>query len=627
MAKKTTKTGASAIVDIWAQARRDHEDLAAQALGDLDPNFERDGIKPGAWLGAPHNTMPPNCPVQVVGEDAEKQVWCVTATGHLYMIKKWDMATITALFAPFINYAFWAWPAWTKPKVDKATGEIIDPPRVVRVERDKLFTCLGNQAAKLPMFDPNKQHRGRGGWTNHSDEFFWHSGRHLWKSKGAGLISVPPELHDGFLYTRQPQTIEPWLGPVLQSESPAQRILDDLKTWNWERAYLDPILSLGWIVSTFMGGALKARPIVFTTGGAGVGKSTLHELHKHVLEGIVFQTVDTTAAGIYQRMKHDALPIMVDELESKPGSTKATSVIELARVAYTGGDIARGGADHEGTTFKMNSSFYFSAINPPPMGVQDRTRMAVLNLSRLDLGTGVGRKVNVRNDTDGRMILRQVMDGWKEFSTVLLPKWWNTLAEQKLDSRAIDTYGTLLACAELVVGYHGLLDAGLPMNDVRQLAGIISEATRADRADQLDNWHKCLNHLLSCTIDAWRDGRRPTVGGVLSDLGNGTSLEVDVNWAKDRLELVNLSVRPRGGLGEGDTGGPYLAVPADGPQLAKLYAGTEYQLGVWNSALKQGIASKVVVLSRDKAVMKINGTAKRCLLIDMAAFGKYAEMQ
>jgi hypothetical protein len=64
------------------------------------------------------------------------------------------------------------------------------------------------------------------------------------------------------------------------------------------------------------------------------------------------------------------LPFLVDELESKAGSSKNQSVIELARVAYTGGDISRGGADHEGTTFKMNSSFMFSAINPPPMGAQ-----------------------------------------------------------------------------------------------------------------------------------------------------------------------------------------------------------------------------------------------------------------
>jgi len=167
---------------------------------------------------------------------------------------------------------------------------------------------------------------------------------------------------------------------VGQEESPAQRILDDLQTWHWARPFLDPVLMLGWIATALMGGALRAQPIIFTTGGAGVGKSTLHELIKHTLNGAVMSTVDTSAAGIYQQIKQDSLPIMVDELESKAGGTRAQSVIELARVAYTGGEIFRGGQDHEGTSFTMRSSFFFSAINPPPMQTQDKTRMAVMKM-------------------------------------------------------------------------------------------------------------------------------------------------------------------------------------------------------------------------------------------------------
>ena len=53
-------------------------------------------------------------------------------------------------------------------------------PIVKRVERDKLFTCLGNEASKRPLFDPNRQHRGRGGWATSENQFIWHSGKHLW---------------------------------------------------------------------------------------------------------------------------------------------------------------------------------------------------------------------------------------------------------------------------------------------------------------------------------------------------------------------------------------------------------------------------------------------------------------
>lgn len=598
--------------------------MAIATQADPEPNLPRNGIKPGQWPGAPHNAMPPDCPVKVIGQDAEGVIWCRNATGDLRAIGKWDMAMIANLFAPCINYAFWAWPALgIVKKTDAATGEVTETLVVKRVERDKLFTCLANEASKKPLFDPNKQHRGRGGWTTSSNDFLWHSGKHLWKSTGTTLHHVPPQDVDGFLYTRQPLTIEPWSGAIAPEESPAQRILEDLRTWNFERSYLDPLLVMGFIVTSMMGGALKARPIIFTVGGAGVGKSTLHELMKHVLDGVIYSFVDTTAAGIYQKMKHDALPVMVDELENKPGSAKAQSVIDLARVAYTGGEIGRGGQDHEGVTFKMHSSFFFSAINPPPMTVADRTRMAILSLSRLSTEKGVGRKVVVKSETDGRMILRQIMDGWKTFSDVLQPKWWNILAGQGLDSRAIDTYGTLLAAAELVLGEQAMEDCGLPVRDADMLGAIIGAATAPDRAEHLDNWHKCVNRLFASSIDNWREGAKPSVGGVMQELATAN---IHLDDARKRLELVNLSARGKGDLGDPGCG-PYLAIPPDGPQLLKLFAGSDWERGGWNIALKQGIKPGIVVSSREKGMMRISGSPQRCLLIDFSAFQTYAEKQ
>jgi hypothetical protein len=43
------------------------------------------------------------------------------------------------------------------------------------------------------------------------------------------------------------------------------------------------------------------------------------------------------------------------------------------------------------------------------------------------------------------MMLRQIMDGWRDFQDRLLPNYWAALAPHGLDARAIDTFGTLLA--------------------------------------------------------------------------------------------------------------------------------------------------------------------------------------
>jgi hypothetical protein len=628
LAKAATQTGSRAIRALWKDARGLHDDLSQATVADPDPNLAHNGLKPGQWQGAPHDAMPPDCPVHVVGNDSDGNIWCRSALGDLRCItsKDWNQATVVKLFSPFINYAFWAWPAFGPvKKSDAETGEVTETAMVKRVEHQRLFTCIGNEAAKKPLFDPFKHHRGRGGWQTDSGDFIWHSGKFLYRSANRKLERLLPQEVEGYLYTRQPFTVAPWEEPVTQEESPAQRILKDLCTWNWERPYLDPLLMLGFLVTCYQSGALDQRPVVFTVGGAGVGKTTLHELMKNVLNNMVLSFANTTAAGIYQKLKHDAMPVMVDELENQPGRTQHQSIIDLARIAYSGGDMARGGADHEGVSFTLRSSFFFSAINPPQMTAADRSRMALLNLSRMNAGTG--KKIIVKSETDGRMILRQVMDGWQEFNGRLQQKWWDILAEDGLRARDINTYGTLLAACELVVGEVAMNEVGLPVFDHSMLRETIMEATAADRSEQLDNWHKCLNRLVASTIDAWRTGEKPSVGGVMEDLAAVMGADkLDAEGARKKLEMVNLSVKLKGSLGQpGD--GPFLAVPSNGPQLARLFQGSDWEGGGWNIALKQGVRSGVVIADRKHGMIKINGSPQRCLLVDWAAFQKYAEEQ
>lgn len=84
-------------------------------------------------------------------------------------------------------------------------------------------------------------------------------------------------------------------------------------------------------------------------------------------------------------MRQDSRPVAVDELERKPGGQKEQAIIELARQAYSGAKGYRGGANGDGTEFELRSSFMFSAILHPHLGVQDsHARMIILNLNPLD---------------------------------------------------------------------------------------------------------------------------------------------------------------------------------------------------------------------------------------------------
>ncbi|NDV87053.1 hypothetical protein GTW51_10100 [Aurantimonas aggregata] len=594
-------------------ARRLQERAIAE---DPDPNLPRAGVKAGEWPGAPWDQMPPECPVQVLGH-TDAVTYCVSVSGQLMAIERWDAAVLAKLFAPQLNYAYWAWPAKASPGKD-AEGDPL-PAVVKRLERDKAMNCLIQEGARKGLFDPKDRVRGRGGWKDRGDRFVWHSGEYLWTAEAGGkLMAARPGELDGYLYTRAPEVQRPCEVVVTEETTPAHRILKYLKTWSWDRPEIDPILFLGWFATSYMGGALDERPIVFTVGGRGVGKSTLHGVLTRVLGRSLHATADTTAAGIYQRVKQDSLAVTVDELENKARSTKAQSVIELARIAYSGSSMFRGGADHEGVEFQARNSFLFSAINPPPLGAQDRSRMAILNLSRLD-ESRKALSIDL-SEADGPMIVRQVMDGWTAFRSRLLPEWKRALHDGGMDARAQATYGTLLAAAHLLLGDEAMCEAGLDITEMAATGHKIAEATTSDRLEEVDNWQKVLDQLFGSSIEAWKGGDRLTVGGVIEDLVDGNG-GVDYEDARLRLAAAGLGLRKPGDPCEGYA----LAVPSSGPQLARIFGDTEFQGGGWTIALKQGPKEVVRRGGKDDKRLhniKINGSTKWCLLVDLVEYDK-----
>lgn len=622
MAKKITQTGSPAVRAIFLDAQREAESNGP--IVDPDPNLERNGIKPGKWLGFPHDRMPPDCPVKVLGMK-DQIVYLVSATGSLMAIKKWDNPVLMMAFAPYINYAFWAWPA-LGPAGEDSDGQPLEP-KVKRLERDKCATALIAEAARKPMFDPQDNVRGRGGWKTDDGQFLWHSGGDLWtvryqldrdgRPKDHALQSARPTDYMGHFYAKDRAIITPWQTRVERHESPAHSLLQDLGTWNWKRAWLDPILYLGWIASAFMGGALDVRPILFTIGGKGVGKSTLHELTKAVFGDALYTTANTTAAGIYQNIKQDSRPVAVDEFEAKARGDKEQSIIELARQSFSGAKLYRGGQNHEGVEFELRSSFLFSAILHPPLGVQDRSRMAILNLDALDKSHG---RQPVVSDEAGRMILRQIMDGWHDFNHVLLPRWRKLLHDVGFDARARDTYGTLLAAAELLVGEHGLIDAGfqykpgpdgLAMIDHDTLVQALRAATRHEFADQQEKWQDVMNMILTSVIENWTSGKKPTVGSVLEEYER----ESDLAHAQEQLAAAGLSLRKAGDK----TTGYALAVPAKHVALDKIFGHSDYRDGGWTQALRQA-PEQIAPKDYASHMVRISKVPSRCILIDMEAY-------
>ncbi|WP_141098408.1 hypothetical protein [Rhodoblastus acidophilus] len=616
------QTGVKGVRAAWADAM---EKLGSGPVSDPAPgNKEAWGYNAGQWPGAPAEKLPPGCPVVPLGMDG-KVCYVVDSLGQMIDVttSEWTHNTLISLFAARPNYLYHHWPRFNAQAI-KEQGEFV----INGLEVKEVHQCLIAAAARRGMFSPRESVRGRGAWLTSRGELIWHAGPALYRVDGKTLKAALPGEVDGMFYPQRPPVTLPWKEPVPPEDSPARQLLEDLRSWSWERPTLDPVLVLGLIGTMFLGAALRWRPHGFLTGDKGVGKTTLQTVIRTVLGPSVISAEDTTRAGIYQIVRQDCLPVAIDELEASAVSRKASEIIDLARVASSGGTISRGGADHEGVQFTLRNAFLFSAINPPPMEPQDRSRLAILNLGKIDK-TRIGRTPTVDADVTGRMILRSLMDSWPKFPACL-ERWKATLFGGGLDSRAQDTYGTLLALANLLIGDAGMVAAGFDVEDHAFVGKMIGHMTSNDRQGDDDNWRQCLAHLLGSTIEAWKSGEKPTVGRVVEDWESGV---LSFDAVNERLGLVGMRGREEREDGTpcktGDAGDKrrLLCVPLSSVGLQKIFQGSKWASGVWGSALKQAPADVVIRDRGNGQNVKINRLTSRCLFVDLVAFDAHVKKE
>lgn len=608
---------------------------------------ERDAVSPapGAdawgygsfeWAGYPDFKLPDECPVTPLGingdvaffVDAMGQVIAVPASAR-------KEQQLFDLFKGHSNFVHHHWPG--RLKAPQPDGSIRWLPAYPKVEMRQAWNCLVNAAARKGLFDPSERMRGRGGWAigSNREAFLWHAGDLLFASRDGMLVESEPGDLDGKFYAAGPQLPAPWAAPVSDDDSPGLPILRHLQSWRYKRQDLDPVLLVGAIACSFYGGALDQRPVTLITGDRGQGKSSMQHFIKRLLDTLLIDAANTTAAGIYQRLKRDSLAVWVDEFEGSAGANlRATAIVELARQAYSGALALRGGSDHQGTQFQLSSAFFFSAINPPPMEPADYSRMAIINLKRLDVSAEMP-SFELDHREAGRMILRRLMDNWDRFNGHL-DQWRRTFRRSGLDSRFCDTFGTLLAGAHVLLGDAGMEDAGVPITQSEEQIGQwVLTATAHERSLIVDNWRACLEHLLSSIIQGFDAGKKPTIGQVLREYETS---KIEVDALRERLDVAGLGLidlcggraekaraamraRPDWWLRNAENRMAYLlAVPYDMPALAAVFRETKWAGGGWRTALQQAPASVCITGEGIPETVKINRATKRALMIDLGGY-------
>lgn len=316
--------------------------------------------------------------------------------------------------------------------------------------------------------------RGRGGWTDkgrvvfHHGDFLTVDGQH-----------VAIKDMDSYYVYEMAEALPEVPEQAMTCEE-GRDLLELANVFRWARP-ASAVLMAGWCALAPIGGVIKWRPHIWMTGGAGSGKSSiLNRFVHHLMNGIdVYANGNSSEAGIRQRLRGDARPVLFDESESntEKEGMRIQQVLAMVRQASTESpaETLKGTAGGDAMSFLIRSMFCLASIQVGIKYQADVERMTVLALlpkhtdpdpseswKRIDNALHVMQR---DESLPGRLVRR---------SLDLLPTTLKNIATFS-EAAAIrfgsqrdgDQYGTLLAGAwSLISREAATLDAALEMIDM-----------------------------------------------------------------------------------------------------------------------------------------------------------------
>lgn len=536
-------------------------------------------VEPGQWRqfhADPTSGLPVNCPVQPLGKDGSDYYFLDTL-GAVYVMQARGSGKgeIDSLFAGRPLFLEWAWPRW------QASRKAGVDPTVKGFEADESRRDLFAACAYKGTFELENRVRGRGAWKDDDGGLIYHAGDAVWAGdRWRRPGEIGRHIYPSRMKLGRPSDIYEPEGPG----SPGDAVLEILRTWNWERGELDARLMLGWAMTAKIGGALDQRPVGYISGEEGSGKTALQELLAGLMNGALMSTENTTQAGVYQRVKQDSIAVLVDEsTEAKEDMRGSDKLLELARVAYSGGRMNRGDQGGTGREFSLRSSFLASSIVVPAMDAQDASRMVLFVLRALPRGTPDLDLDLARIDTFGRQLLRRLFTWWPRWAE-LRKRFRAALIAVGHDSRSADTFGPLAAAAHVA-----LRDDWPTPEEIAQWQTWLKADQLLETSNKEKTWRRCFNLMLRAQPDVFRNAHHKSVESILTKFRDDFE---GPEKANDALKLVGLSLSWPAGELDGAWDAARLFVPSNHPGVRELFLGTPWagRLGApgpWAQVLRQ----------------------------------------
>ena len=541
-----------------------------------------DGMEAGGWLPAEHG-LPPHCPVRPLGYDGDNFMVLTGRCTVMGLPTKAGKGDIDAAFTPFKHY-----PVWSHPRKVKRGKEwhVYGNYEAERVRLDLFAAC----ADCGPWMSADRQ-RDVGAWADESGRLILHLGDCILTPDG----EFRPGVIGDHVYPAGEAAPRPGAFEASSVGGCGSQLLEHFKTWNWMRGDIDALFVLGWLTVAPLGGVFRWRPYVYVSGDAGTGKTTLIDLIEFALNGLLLRAEDATEAGVAQTIGHSTRPVLLDEQENEIDNNRAAQMIRLARLAASGGQRRRGGADHKAHAFSIRNTFIFSGINMPPLDASDLSRMAMLALRPFERGTPRRRFDAAEIAALGQALYGRAVawfapdpedQGLPRFEALLERVRERLIVDLGHDDRGADTFGYLMAGAWMA------LHDDLPEAD--ELKAFVSDDLHRSKVAEYEgikpNWQKCADFMLNRAPRVLERNTNKSVRAILEAWRDG---DLDEKPVKIQLGAVGLTVHWRKGAAR-NYENARLFVPNAHPEVAEMFFKSKWKTldpageGGWKNALRGG---------------------------------------
>jgi hypothetical protein len=396
--------------------------------------------------------LPENCPVTALGVQGQS-IWVLDASSQIINMKTDCKKGDLILLFGGCEYLDERWPQWKQP--GKGQSEPVkDGFNQKEVQVDLLSACYAKG-----IFNPVNRVFGRGAHRSRDDDtqLILHMGNRVMLSsatdwRGAQTdqpISVVKAGRVGESYFPALPTL-PAPAKDISTIEEGKQLRALFNRWFFREQDAATLLLLGFSAQMHICGALTWRSHVLATGPTAAGKSYLQSLFRALHGDWTLFAEDASEAAIRQILGDDTLPFLLDEAEGDDNGERQIAILNLMKKASSGGKIIRGSQDHKAQEFTAQSCFMLSCVLHAPLKGEHRNRVAKLDMLQVPEGVApLSFDVAYWREI-GRKMHRRMVQQWPRLAETLAT-YKREISSHGYSGRWADTFGTLLACADLLL--------------------------------------------------------------------------------------------------------------------------------------------------------------------------------